>query len=162
MNPDDIETLAEAKEYILGLISNPASNGAPCPCCKQKVQAWRKSICSTSAADLIRLVKSYNGTPLHYDGFCVVPKDRNFSQLVLWDLIEPGENHDVTKRAPGTWKPTTYGIEFVWNIAQVPRYITTFDNRIIRKSTEFIGIEHALGNKFDYCELIAGQGVLDF
>jgi len=159
MNPADIQTLDEAKEYIIGLVSSTKHPGGRCPCCKQKVQAWRKSICSTSAADLMRLVKAYKGQPLHYDSFCTQQKDRNWSQLVLWDLIEPGENTDDSKNSAGTWSPTKLGEEFVWKLAWIPKYITTYDNKIIRKSTELVNIEDALGNKFDYLALIAAQGV---
>jgi len=88
-----------------------------------------------------------------------VPKDRNFSQLVLWDLIEPGDNTDDAKRAAGNWRPTLIGIDWVFNLAEVPKYITTYDNKIIRKSTDMIGIKEALNNKFDYAALIAAQGV---
>jgi len=156
MNIENIATLEEAQEIILHMISG---EGGHCPVCRQKVRSWRKSICSTSAADLINLVKSYNGQPLHYDSFCVVPKDRNFSQLVLWDLIEAGENLDEKKRSSGTWRPTDLGVGFVWDLAVVPRYITTFDNKIIRRSTDHIRIQDALGNKFDYTALISAQGV---
>ena len=154
MNIDNIATLEEAKEAILQMISG---DGGSCPCCRQKVRAWRKSICSTSAADMIRLVRAYRGVPLHYDTFCVLPKDRNFSQLVLWDLIEPGDNKDDKKNASGTWSPSLLGIDWVFNLAEMPKYITTYDNKIIRKSTKMIGIKKALNNKFDYAALIAAQ-----
>jgi len=156
MNINNIATLEEAQEIILQMISG---EGGHCPVCRQKVRSWRKSICSTSAADLINLVKAYNGQPLHFKSFSNDISDRNWSQLKLWELIEPGENLDRKKRASGTWRPTDLGAGFVWNLAVVPRYITTFDNKIIRRSTEQVGIQDALGNKFDYTALISAQGV---
>jgi len=61
MNIDNIATLEEAKEAILQMISG---EGGSCPCCRQKVRAWRKSICSTSAADLDTACESIQGSPV--------------------------------------------------------------------------------------------------
>jgi len=127
-----------------------------CPCCGHTARIWRKRINSQAAADLVSLVAKYKGVALHIDTFTTLPKDRNFSQLVLWDLIEPQINTDTKRRASGKWSPTDKGIGFALNELSVQKYVLTRENRIIGTGGGMINIHDALGQKFNYGELLKG------
>lgn len=140
------------------ILPHPKSqNHRYCPKCGQLVRTWKKHLVSTAVASLCRLVAMYDGVPLHHDDFTVLLKDRNFSQLRLWGLVEPSGNGDPTKRSSGRWVPTRHGIEFVRGEAQVRRYVVTKHNHIQRFEGGLIGVREALGTRFDYRELLEAQ-----
>lgn len=128
-----------------------------CPRCGGRIRVWKKALISTAVASLCRLVSMYRGEALHHDEFTVLLKDRNFSQLKLWVLVEPEENRDQAKRASGKWHPTERGIEFVAERLVVPKFVVTMNNIVERFEGPNIGVREALGNRFDYRALIAAQ-----
>lgn len=127
-----------------------------CECCGQEVRYWRKRIISTAAASLCRLVYKYDGlTALHHDDFTVLQKDRNFSQLVFWNLIYPESNDDDSKRSSGRWHPTRKGIEFVRFKTKVRSHIVTRLNVFVAFDGPLIDIHEALRKRFDYQVLMS-------
>lgn len=134
-------------------------DGTHCPVCKQFCKEWCKSIVSTSAAELCRLVSMYKGQPIHHDDFAVVKKDRNFSQLDLWGLIVPASNQDTSKRASGMWSPTQLGVDFVLGRVTLKKYITTFNNVVVDNppgtADVDIDIYDALQQKYDHAKLMS-------
>ena len=124
-----------------------------CKHCGATTYAWRKTIISTAAASLCQLVKMYTGKPIHLDHFTVLPKDRNFNQLVLWNLIEPAPRTG-DKRASGKWSPTGRGIRFAKGEISVMKYVVTQNNEVVRFDGPMINIRQALANRFCYRTLI--------
>lgn len=125
-----------------------------CPKCGQRVRVWKKALISTAVASLCRLVAMYRGEAVHHDDFTVLLKDRNFSQLKLWGLVEAAENSDPAKRSSGKWHPTEKGIEFVTERRVVPKFVITMNNIVQRFEGPSVGVREALGSRFDYRELI--------
>jgi hypothetical protein len=125
-----------------------------CECCGQKIVDWKKSVVSVAIASLCKLVNLYEGKAIHLDEFNVKAKDRNFSQLVLWDLATPEINYDNGKRASGKWHPTTRGIDFVNRKITIPKHVVTRNNRLIATIGPNIGIYEALRTRFNYQELM--------
>lgn len=152
-SPRDV-FLRETGEWI----KERRSGGVNCPCCGLFCKEWTKSIVSTAAAELCKLVSMYKGKPIHHDEFAIVEKDRNFSQLVLWGLVKAGENDDGAKRASGMWAPTELGINFVRGHTTIEKYVTTFDNKIVPNPSDkdgvCISIVDALQQKFSYEDLM--------
>lgn len=138
-----------------------AENKGICPCCNQKIQVWRKSIISTAVASLCQLVRMYDGKPIHHDKFTVLLKDRNFSQLVLWGLIEPAAPRTATENSAGMWSPTEKGIQFVKGQITIPQYVETYNNNLLSFDGPEIGVIEALRQKFDYNDLLADQKQLN-
>ncbi len=132
----------------------PIVNEERCRCCGRVVNVWKKKIVSTAAASLCRLVDLYEGEALHLDDFTVLAKDRNFSQLVLWNLIAPGENKDTRKRASGKWWPTTQGTSWAKGDTWVQKYVLTRNNQVISHEGPAVYIHDVLGDRFNYAELI--------
>ncbi|MHC5213957.1 MAG: hypothetical protein ACYSOO_05155 [Planctomycetota bacterium] len=142
------------KDQINQLI---AENKGICPCCGQKIQIWRKSIISTAVASLCQLVRMYDGKPIHHDKFTVLLKDRNFSQLALWGLVEPAAPRTATENSAGMWSPTQKGIDFVRGKVAVQQYVETYDNILLGFDGPEIGVIDALRKRFDYNDLLTVQ-----
>ena len=130
------------------------SDSGPCPACGVTTKEWKKPIISTAVAGLCRLVALYQGKPMHYDDFTVLAKDRNFSQLVLWGLVEAGDYDGEQKRSAGTWSPTEKGIMFVHGHIEIPSHVVTFDNRLIGFAGKPMNVCQALREKFHYGDLM--------
>ena len=130
-----------------------------CPCCGGRLRTWKKAIISTAVASLCRLSVMYRGEALHLDDFTVLAKDRNFSQLRFWNLVEADVNNDPAKRSSGRWHPTTRGIMFVEGNLLVPKYVITRANVFIRYDGPFVKVRDVIGTRFDYSQLMADQEV---
>lgn len=150
-NPD-LTRNAQVKQ-VVEFVEN-FRRGDFCPTCGVKTVEWKKRLISTAIASLIRLVAVYSGNPIHHDKFTVLKKDRNFSQLVNWELVMPGLNEDCAKRSAGEWSPTQKGIDFVRKKITIPTYIVTWNNMFIRFEGPPINVEDALNDRFNYEELL--------
>lgn len=153
-------TLDEARVQLRAKIKK----GAKCPVCKQFAKVYAHPLGSTMARFLIVLVKKHeqHGEWIHArDLYAHVPGASTtggyFSLLIHWGLIEGKPNDkDPTKRCSGFWRPTQSGIDFAYGRIRVPRYIETYNGKCIAidKSVQ-ISVTEALGEKFDYSELMA-------
>jgi hypothetical protein len=52
------------------------------------------------------------------------------------------------------WKPTELGIKFVKNEINLPKHIFLYNNKFLKFSDEKINVIEALGDKFNYDELM--------
>ena len=75
--------------------------------------------------------------------------------LRQWELIEgmPSEE-DGSSRNSGVWRPTDQGIAFAERSVTVPKHIYLYNNRRLGFSNEQTDIIEALGDNFDYSELM--------
>lgn len=151
MVTDIFTTLSEAQNYV----NERKHDGVICPCCTQLYKVWRKKPISTAIAALCKLVQlqSIKEDYYHLDNFNIVPKDRNFSQLINWGLMTPMQSDDLTKRSSGYWKATDKGKEFVQQKIAIPKYVFTLNNKVIGFSEQQINVQDALSKKFSYTEL---------
>jgi len=151
-------TLFTSLQEAVAFINANKADGCQCPCCGSDVKIWCKKPISTAVASFVRLchmyVKDKNYGYFHIDDFTVKAKDRNFSQLVLWGLIDP-QMEDDDKRASGKWKPTKLGLRWYYERESVPKYVYTYNNCVVKKDyNTMITIREALGDKFTFEELI--------
>lgn len=157
-------TLAEAWKVI----EAHAEDGLHCLLCGQPVQIYWRPITCEMAASLIRF---YRWDKEHYDEFVHLPtllrrKQADETKLRFWDLIEPdlGVRDDGSTRT-GYWRITDQGRQFVRGHSQLPRYARTFNNVLLGlsdytrsgKLRQRVGIQDALGTRFDYYSLMAGE-----
>jgi hypothetical protein len=78
-------------------------------------------------------------------------------KLVHWQLAELQPNKDDPKRkTSGLWRPTADGVAFVHERIRVPARVYLYDNEPIGFDSEQITIREALGDRFDYQELMEG------
>lgn len=133
--------------------------GCTCPVCDQYCRIWDQPLHSGMAHWLILLVNDYRQWY-----FWVSVKELSekagmrggdYAKLRHWGLIVQATKKDLNnKRASGFWKPTKLGTDFVDNKIIIPRSILTYNKKHIGFGTETTTIREALGDKFDYDELI--------
>lgn len=128
------------------------TGGTNCPCCGQYAKVYKRKLNSAAAIGLIRLYKLGKGYH-HVSKLGISGSGGSFALLRHWGLIEAKENEDDGKRCSGLWRITKSGIDFVTDMTFAHEYVILYNNNIIDYDGE-IGIKRALGNKFDYYELM--------
>jgi hypothetical protein len=138
-----------------------------CPACDQNCKVYKRKLNSGMAAALCWMVKEYSGdwinVPESAPRFVLVTKE--YATLRHWGLVEkmPCDSglEDEADQAvvaasgvTGMWRPTNRGIEFVNRRLRVPRHVFLYNNRLLRFSDEDTDIVEALGDHFDYEELM--------
>ena len=156
MKTTPITTLQEAKDWL----NNNYEDGCICPACKGKVVLYKRKLNSGMAYELIRLYQMSNNTLdlyFHHSKFATV-SGGEVSKLKYWGLVEEQKktNEDDKKKTSGHWKITEKGKKFVTNRASLPSHIHLIMNKFVGFSDKQIAITEALGNKFDYYELMRG------
>jgi len=133
--------------------------GIECPCCRQFCKIYKRKLNSGMARSLIWLVRTYLrgkdwiNVPKRAPGYVV--SNRDYAKLAHWELIEQMPNTDPTKRTSGMWRPTQGGIDFVFGRISVAARVHLYNNEVVGFSSKRTTIEEALGDKFDYQELMS-------
>lgn len=153
-------TIEEAKVEL----RKNLAEGMECPCCTQFVKMYRKAFPSIAARTLIAMSKAETDQ----DGYVyVAPVVNSLKTKVgiggaatlshFWGLIEtrPGVREDGSKRV-GWWRITPLGRLFLTNQMTVSKYARMFNGELYGMAGPQITISQALGNKFDYSELMKG------
>jgi len=166
MNCDPERTsIASAKKWL----REHAKKGAACPCCTQRVQFYVRRVYSAPARVLIWIDRYYrrHADWLHVPGYLtekgvevgVGNRGGDWSKMKHFGLIEPmprAIRSDGSKRT-GMWRITELGKQFVRNEARVPAFKLMFDSQVFFTSEETICIHDALGDDFNYGELMKGE-----
>ena len=150
-------TLSEVKQEL----RDKWNDGLPCPACTQNVQLFERKLNTGITLFLIGLYK-LDPTGEHYHhakeilakigGFTT---SRDYSILKYWELMQASLNDDETKRTSGYWQITQLGIDFVEGNATVLSHAKVFNKKCYGLTGEQIDVKTALGNKFDYTELMS-------
>lgn len=149
MEVSNNSTILEAKRFLRKFFKK----GVECPCCGQKVKAYRRSLCTPAVADFLRLCREYmkEKQPIHHAEF--TQQRSNFYTLNYWGLIEPGVYEGGEQKSAGTWMPTERGMDFAMGNLKLHKSVMTYDNTPYEFEGELINVHEALGNKFKYSEL---------
>ncbi len=135
-----------------------AKDGGYCPCCDRWGKIYRRGLNSSMARQLIWLVHA----PDRGDGWTHVPssapawmlRTHQMPTLHLWGLVTCAPS--MTKLASsGLWKPTEKGIAFALNHISVQKYVYVYNNAVMDREGEEIRITDALGNKYNYQDIMA-------
>lgn len=138
-----------------------SKGGGHCPCCGQLVKVYTRRLNSALAQFLVWIVRSYEDTPrwIHIREFPMIQNRRgggDFAKLTFWSLLEQKPNDDdPTKRTSGLWKPLQLANDFVYKRTRLPEYVQLYDNHVQGFAAKTIDIEMALGQQFDYAELMS-------
>jgi len=137
-------TLREAKGGLR--VKFDQGVATPCPCCGQTVKKYPRALTSTMARQLIQIY--HENKPVNYKAMRERGSsgDADYSKLRHWGLVEQAK--------VGWWQITQRGRLFVEGILYVPRKVHVYDNRIVGESVDVISVHDALGEKFDYDELM--------
>ena len=154
-------TLHAAKVWLAKKIDD----GAECPCCGQLAKVYKRKLNGSMVFVLTLIEKDRTGDWIHVPSYinakvkdpAVAAAVRgDWAKMVHWGLIEErrGVRSDGSTRV-GYYKITSAGRRFVQNRIRVPKHVWIYDGEAIeRADTETVSIVEALGDKFDYAELM--------
>lgn len=134
-----------------------------CAVCLRPHRNYRRKLNSGMAAVAVRLYALGNGPAMDWVNVVrlfpnTTHRGGEWAQIRHWGLAMPRDVRTNTSNSPGDWHLTPLGVAFVEGRIEVPRYIETRDGELLRKSEETISIVGALGNAFNYAELLRGEG----
>lgn len=147
-----METIKQAKDYLR---ANWAK-GVVCPCCTQFVKLYKRKLNSGMAITLIRIYR-YSMGWVPVKDFLRLNKWHNghdWTLLRFWGLMEE-KQHEPGENSSGQWKITAKGINFVLNQTTVPKRLLMYNQSGYGFEGGETSITEALGNKFNYQELMA-------
>ena len=149
-------SLPEARAYV----KERRKEGVSCPCCGQYCRIWKRKLNAGMAAALVWLVARSGADRSWVHVAATAPqwliRSRELAKLQHWGLIQQRQKqeNDSKRRTSGVWRPTIEGREFALGASEVPQYVYLYLNEVEGYSVELIGIAEALGDRFDYRELI--------
>jgi len=135
--------------------------GAICPCCKQISKLYKRKLNSGMTLFLIGLYKLRirTGNKYHQNKDIMSEMSLNttsldYSVLRHFGLIIEQKNEDSEKRRSGFWAITKKGVGFVLDEIKIPSHVHLYNNVLTGFSDTQTSIKKALGNKFNYSELL--------
>jgi len=150
-------SLEEAREFL----RRNAEAGVACPCCGQFAKVYKRKLNSQMARFLVRLYamdrrrkkKRWFHAREIVGGTDKASSDGTY--LEHWRMIEakPKEDGD-TGRTSGMWGITESGRAFVEGRIDANRHVVLYNNELLDWSEETVTLQEALGDKFDYIELM--------
>lgn len=157
-------TLEEAKQWL----RDRFKDGANCPCCNQFVKLYKRKLNSGMAFTLIKIYQAFEAEPstdwldvTHYlRQRKIIAANSNTALLRHWGLLDRKTDSVRPDGSPrvGLYRITERGKRFVLGEIRVPRHIYLYNQTPIRREdTETISISEALGEKFNYNELMNSQ-----
>lgn len=158
-------TLTEVWEHI----RQYAESGCRCPGCGQHVQIYWRSINAGQAASVVRLYRLHLKQPWAWVHLptAIGRRSAEEAKLSYWGLVEEMGALRVDGGRPGMWRLTPKGVDWAARLIKVPRYVRVFDGHPwgapinYSKSGKIrpdVGVLDALGTKFNYTLLMAGEG----
>jgi hypothetical protein len=150
-----METLKEVKNYL----RTNYEKGCDCPACGQFVKLYRRKLNSGMAVTLLRMHQYDRRGWINVKDFLRQNKFRNNHDWTLlrhWGLIvERDEGIIEGGKSLGQWRITYEGSQFVLNRSRVFKRILLYNNVLQSfDESETTNITEALGNKFNYQELM--------
>jgi len=143
------------------LLGEQAEDGVECPCCGQFAKVYKRKINSGMAWSLIWLVREHLETKDWVDVQKQAPRfvmaNREMGKLIHWGLAVTKSHDGTRKKNSGLWRPTEKGIDFVFDEVTVPTRVHLYNNTVVGSDDELMSIRDALGDKFDYRELMSGM-----
>ena len=157
--PDEIDpenTVSEAK----GWLRERVDEGECCPVCTQFAKVYRRQVHSTMARVL---VLAYRSCEQDWFQLSSIEKQMNrggsseAGKLRYWGLLQ----EEIEKRPDGGrsgwWRITDTGAAFVLDRSTIQKYALIYDGRCLGLDGPHINIRDALGKKFNYNQLMAGN-----
>jgi hypothetical protein len=135
--------------------------GAVCPTCTQHAQVYRWSLYSTAVQALILFQRLGGTTDFTHSNEL---KDYGYkgqgdaARLRMWGLVERQSDQREDGGRSGYWRVTSLGERFVLGQVRVPKYAWVYNGRVLRMDGEPVGVREALGNRFNYDDMMGIYG----
>ena len=133
-----------------------------CPVCDQKCKIYKRRFNSGMAGTLCWMVSTFDGDWLDIPkcGPRFVLAAREYNKTRHWGLAEQKTNGDnPAKKNSGLWRPTAKGVDFIERRITIPSHVFLHNNHVLDFSNEQTDIIEALGENFDYDELMQAAPV---
>ena len=137
------------------------AKGITCPCCGQLCKLYKRKLNAGMAKALLWLVrwhiKNGWGAWVHVNNSCdraTLKTAGDVAKLRYWHFIEAKANEDTKKRTSGIWKMTQKGRDFVLGKITAPGHVRVYNQQVMGFSDVQITFREALGDHFDYEELM--------
>lgn len=139
--------------------TDPRVIGFKCKCCGQYCKLYTRKLNSSMSAVLILLWKSGKTDYIHVENYLKSINKAHlradFHKLVWWNLLErKKELREDSSPRNGFYKITGRGIAFAEGKLTVPKSVKIYNNQFQGFEGDEITIHDALGNRFNYQELM--------
>ncbi len=146
-------TIKEAKAFLAQRVK-VEGKATPCPCCDQTVKFYKRKLNSAMARALVTICREspfdwFHAPTLLGEG------GGDWAKVAHWGLLESSPE-DSTRggRTAGTHRITDAGRAFALDETTLPQYAVLYNRKLIRLEGDPISIRQALGDRFDYTELM--------
>lgn len=133
-----------------------------CRCCGGKTKLYRRKLNSGMAAASVWLWANHEMEYAHLaqDASRIILRNRDYSKLELWGLIEQQPNADPSKRTSGIWRLTDQGRLFALRRIEVASHVflRSPGNELEGWENTTTDVMQSLGKHFNYHELMRGDG----
>jgi 5-methylcytosine-specific restriction endonuclease McrA len=149
--------LDEVREEILEAAKT--KSGTKCPVCDRICKVYKRKLNSRMAAAVVWMVNNFDKDWIDIPNSAprfIVRTGGQYGTLRYWGLIEQKPNDDdPKKKGSGLWRPTELGIKFVNREKKIPTHVYLYNNEVKGFTEELMSIDEALGESFDYEELMS-------
>lgn len=154
-----MQSLEEAKSWL----RDQVDDGARCPCCTQHAKVYKRALYASIARELMLLWRETGTNFGHWPtihgtarkSLRLGAQGTALPKAAYWALIEDSDVPREDGGRAGWWRVTAKGDAFCRGQITVPKYARVYDGRCLGLIGEPIGIHEALGEKFNYEELMA-------
>jgi len=149
-------TLDEIKAWL----QLHVDKGVHCPCCGQHAKIYKRPVSGNMALVLIALYRQgrdwihLEDTPRPDDATKEAISKREWAKMAYWGLIEQKEVTSTKTKNSGVWRITEAGIDFVLGRSSIQKYAIIYAAQLLGFKGKQVTIDDALGEKFDYVELM--------
>jgi len=167
-----INSLSKARAYV----GEGLDDGVRCPCCGQFARRYRRKLNVGIARWLIALVRLHAADLewVHIAWIAAVVGGEapasalrrrigaspigsgDYAKARYWGLIEDRPSDSDAKKDSGFWCITDKGRDFVKGTIRLPERVVIYNNECEGFDGDDISIYDALGNRFNYADLMAG------
>ncbi len=144
---------ADATRHVREYVSKHSDKGVVCPACGQFAKVYKRKINSGMARSLIAMYRA-GGTTWVDVTEVTDRRSREEGKLAYWGLVEEFPDGRDDGGRPGMWRVTNLGQSFVLGHCTVPQTAEVYNGRCLRTYGPDTSIVTALGDKFDYRELM--------
>lgn len=141
--------LVEAQNWL----RHQLDEGAKCPCCTQFAKVYKRKINASMARSLIVMWRAAQLEFQHIPT-TVGARSREEGKLAAWKLIEEEARVRDDGGRAGYWRVTDLGYQFAHGFVTIPKYAKFYDGRVMGFEGDRVTVRDALGDRFDYDELM--------
>lgn len=153
--PDDSTPLGQARDWL----REQVREGHDCPLCGQFAKVYLRKINSSQAKALLIQYRHFRQDWAHLPELRMLQGAQHSNEepkLRYWGLLEEESDRREDGGRAGWWRITDRGRAFALGTVAVPKYALVYNGRCLGFEGDETTITDALGDRFDYDELMRG------